>query len=106
MYFPCPVLRIGTLSQYVACRRLIKAALRTMVVLIIRPLVLFVVTGAFISLIRQLPSLMYELYVLCLSDSVRYVTAPNSVGSCGLSRTIENDFRIRASEWGAELADE
>lgn len=44
------------------CRRLVKATLRTIVVLIIRPLVLFVVTGAFISLIRQLPSLMYEMY--------------------------------------------
>lgn len=62
MYIPCPVLRTETLSQYITCRRLIKATLRTIVVLIIRPLVLFVVTGAFISLIRQLPSLLYELY--------------------------------------------
>lgn len=43
------------------CRRLIKATLGTLIALIVRPLVLFVVTGAFISLIREVPSLLYEL---------------------------------------------
>lgn len=61
---------------------------------------LFVVTGAFISLIRssvsywrEVPSLLYELYVFLCVPMIVCMHVPNSVlvGSCGLSpRTIEN----------------
>lgn len=51
-------------------RRLTKATMSALLTLIIRPLVLFVVTGAMVSFLRytvtmwkEVPSLMYELYV-------------------------------------------
>lgn len=50
--------------------RLTKATMSALLTLIIRPLVLFVVTGAMVSFLRytvtmwkEVPSLMYELYV-------------------------------------------